>query len=565
MSHPAIKESEIKEMIQVNQLIEEGKVKEAFQAIFELEQREDLSPKEQLLCRLVKADLFKRLGNYPEVIKCAKSIYAESQKRGDLLLSFDALIIQAYSYVKILNLIQGEDFFKQAQDLFKKIKETYTIDLRERESFLVRTGGIICFYKGEVQFSLDLTLEALNIAKDTGNKNLISSCLSNLSEMYLQLKDYDKAIFYAKKAVKIEDRYVLQHAVKNLIQIYLSKGDIKEAKSYLYYFRDHSEILDFGEHKNLYIYINALILKSSLRARDRIKSEDLFKNIALNTTNPSEERIDAIINLCDLYLTELRITNDSEIINEIQLLIQELLDIARNQDIKLVLAQTYLLQAKLSLLSYDIKKAKKFLTQAQDIAERYGLKRLAINLSNEHDKLLRQVNIWENLKESEVSLSERLKLAGLNEQMDYMMKKRMIEDPELTDEDPILLLIITEGGVPLFTHYFIEDKLFKDHLLGGFFTAINSFVIEMFSDGLDRASFGDKTLLMKSIPPFLLCYVYKGQSYSAQKRIRSFTDEIKGNTEVWDRFEKFYQVNRKIKLQDIPSLDLLIEKIFKKN
>ncbi len=123
-----------------------------------MEQREDFSLKEQLLCKLVKANLFKHIGNYIDVIKCVKPIYEESQKRGDLLLSFDALILQAYSYVKMLNLNQGEGLFKQAEDLFKKIKETFTIDLRERESLLGRTRGIICFYKGEIQSSLDLTM-----------------------------------------------------------------------------------------------------------------------------------------------------------------------------------------------------------------------------------------------------------------------------------------------------------------------------------------------------------------------------------------------------------------------
>ncbi|GAH55989.1 unnamed protein product, partial [marine sediment metagenome] len=66
-----------------------------------------------------------------------------------------------------------------------------------------------------------------------------------------------------------------------------------------------------------------------------------------------ENRIDAIIHLCDLYLIELRITNDPEIINEIQPYIRELLDIAKNQHMYLVLAETCLLQAKLSLLTSD--------------------------------------------------------------------------------------------------------------------------------------------------------------------------------------------------------------------
>ena len=45
-----------------------------------------------------------------------------------------------------------------------------------------------------------------------------------------------------------------------------------------------------------------------------------------------------------------------------------------------------------------------------------------------------------------MSLSERLKLSGLNEQMENMVKRRMIEVPEISEEDPVMLLILTEGG-----------------------------------------------------------------------------------------------------------------------
>ena len=120
-----------------------------------------------------------------------------------------------------------------------------------------------------------------------------------------------------------------------------------------------------------------------------------------------------------------------------------------------------------------------------------------------------------------------MEFAGLNEQIEYMTRKRIIEVPELVDEEPVLLLIVSEGGVPIFTQSFKVDKSFEDHLFGGFFTAINSFISEMFSEGLDRASFGEHTLLMKSIPPFLMFYIYKGQSYSAQKRVNSFIRELK--------------------------------------
>ncbi|MFX1596394.1 MAG: tetratricopeptide repeat protein, partial [Promethearchaeota archaeon] len=388
---------------------------------------------------------------------------------------------------------------------------------------------------------------------------------NNIADIYYHIKEYDKAIMYAKEAIKLAG--ALQPApgaLGTLIATYVSKGDIKEAKVYLNQLRYHYKKHDTKRYRTLYYDSKAKILKSSLRARDRIKAEDIFKELALDNTLDGESRMDAIINLCDLYLTELRITNDLEIINEIHPYIQKLLDIAENQHLYLYLAETYLLQAKLSLLTLDLKRAKRFLTQAQKIAESYGIKRLAMKISSEHDELLRQTKMWENLKTSEVSLSERLELSGLNEQMENMVKRRMIEVPEISKEDPVMLLILTEGGNLLFSKKFIKDFSFEDDILGGFLTTINYIISEIFSEGLDRAVFGQYTLLMMPLQPFLVCYIFKGDSYFAYLKIKNFLDSIQNDSVILQSLQKFYQKSKSIQINDIPSLESIVTEIFAK-
>ncbi|MHA1460877.1 MAG: hypothetical protein ACTSO8_05290, partial [Promethearchaeota archaeon] len=198
----------------------------------------------------------------------------------------------------------------------------------------------------------------------------------------------------------------------------------------------------------------------------------------------------------------------------------------------------------------------------QNIADTYGLKRLAIAISNEHDKLLNQEKVWENFKQAEITLYERLKLASLNEQIDYMLKKRILEVPELSDEDPVLLLIVSEGGVPFFSHSFIEEKSFESHLFGGFLTTIDYFIKEMFSEGLDRAVFGDHTLLLKAIPPFFISYIFKGDSYYALKKIDYFINIIQKEDDIWKKLLRYFRANKSIQLKDVPLLDSLITEIF---
>ena len=103
---------------------------------------------------------------------------------------------------------------------------------------------------------------------------------------------------------------------------------------------------------------------------------------------------------------------------------------------------------------------------------------------------------------------------------------------------------------------------FENHLFGGFLTAINSFSDEVFSKGLERAKFGDYTLLLKSIPSFLIFYLFKGQSFQAQKRIGYFAEAIQKENEIWQNIQKFYEANREIQLNDIPLLNSLLNDIF---
>ena len=67
---------------------------------------------------------------------------------------------------------------------------------------------------------------------------------------------------------------------------------------------------------------------------------------------------------------------------------------------------------------------------------------------------------------------------------------------------------------------------------------------------------------MNSVSPFFMCYVFKGQSYLAQRRIRCFIEELQDDKDAWQTFRDFYQLNKEIQIDDIPSLKPLITKIF---
>ncbi|MFX1378727.1 MAG: tetratricopeptide repeat protein, partial [Promethearchaeota archaeon] len=420
---------------------------------------------------------------------------------------------------------------------------------------------------GEMDKSLKHNIKGLELFKKIKSGFNIAILLNNIGNLYGEMGEYELAVEHLEESINLLEQlpqgfFSIKGSVESLITLAVEHGDNERAQKYFRRFEDiykqkRGDGIDLG-----YKFAKALILKTSSRIRDKAKAEELFKELIETDTIAFDVIIKVHIHLCDLLLMEYRIDNDSEILDEINHYIAKLLTIAEKQKSYLVFCEIFILKARLALLNFDIKSARMFLTQAQKIAETYSMKRLAMKISFEHDELLKSLNLWEKLKESEAPLSERWKLAKLDEQIKNMVKKRKIETPELSDEEPVFLLIVTEGGIPFFSESFIVDRAFEDHLFGGFFMAINSFINEVFSEGLDRASFGEYTLLMNSIPPFLMCYVYRGQSYSAQNRMKSFINEIKNKEELWETFKKFYQMNRKVDIRDIPSLGSLIQEIF---
>ena len=78
-----------------------------------------------------------------------------------------------------------------------------------------------------------------------------------------------------------------------------------------------------------------------------------------------EIKVLALLNLCDLLLRELRISGDREILIEIQQHVHRLQEIAKTQYSHRVLAETYVLQAKLALIDLEVSRARQLLNQAQ--------------------------------------------------------------------------------------------------------------------------------------------------------------------------------------------------------
>jgi len=206
--------------------------------------------------------------------------------------------------------------------------------------------------------------------------------------------------------------------------------------------------------------------------------------------------------------------------------------------------------------------ARRYLTQAQNIAEDHSFQLLAQQISREHDFLLEQMDKWEEFNKSNAPISERMDLASLDESVELMQQKRAVKQSELNNEDPVLLLIVALGGILLFSYPFSDEIKIDDELFGGFLSAFTSFSDEVLSEGLDRARFGQYTVLMENIADYSICYLFKGQTYLAKKKLLDFTTNFQKNTSMMQTLDKFNKTSQVIELKDLPFLEGFIKGIF---
>jgi tetratricopeptide (TPR) repeat protein len=420
--------------------------------------------------------------------------------------------------------------------------------------------------KGELERAIQVNTQWQKLAKEVNHKPCLASSVKQASEISRMQGDLESALKLGKRSfdIAVTPGHKLDILV-TLIEIILEMKNDDMARKYL---EIGKEIVDQSQNDNYKASLQlseALILKSSTNIRDRIKAEMILKDFISSEPPVVHHSEWALIQLCDLLLAELRRSNDMNLFDEINPIIDKLSKIAENQKSSWKLAETYLLKAKLAFIKMNMGLARKFLTQAQELADRKGLGLLAQKISNEHDILLEQLSKWGNLEEKEPSLSQRIQLSSFEDVIKRLLETRPADPPDVIEEDPILLMILAEGGVLLFSYPFTDEWKRDNQLFGSFLTAFTSFSNEFFSEGLDRVKFGQYTVLMETLDVFSIGYVYKGQTYPAKKKLKYFIEKIQTSTPIKQTLDKFYQTSQVIEPKDFPFLEAFITDIFSGN
>ncbi|MCK4382472.1 MAG: tetratricopeptide repeat protein, partial [Candidatus Lokiarchaeota archaeon] len=280
--------------------------------------------------------------------------------------------------------------------------------------------------------------QCLEQYKELNNKRMMAHILNNVGNSYRMKGESDRALECLEQSVALHQELGnirdIAGVHDNLIVILIDRGDLERAQISLHDLEQLNSQLKDKQINSQYLLDKALVLKTSPRAIKRGKAEEILKQLLEDKDLYYEFTIGALLNLCELLLIELRMINDVKVLDEINPLIARLLDIAEKSHSYWILSEAYLLQAKLSLLTFDIRKAQRFLTQAHQIAERFDLDQLAVKIANEKEDLLTKLDLWEKLEAEDAPMSDRMKLARLDEKIIKMIQKRPLLTVQVSEE-----------------------------------------------------------------------------------------------------------------------------------
>ncbi len=226
-----------KELLRVEQLIVEEDNNIALELIKKISRREGLSNEDKLACTLLESRIIFKLGKREKALKKAEKIWSTIRKLENPLFILDYLIIKVNASWIMSEFDKGIKLVEENLDLIAELqsKVPKNIDKRFklRKSEFLRNGGILYWYKGKLDTSLEFHKQSLALGEEINSKISIADSYNNIGLVYWSKSDIDESIEYYKRALSILEELGIEQRVgrilTNLGNAYTIKGDLNKA------------------------------------------------------------------------------------------------------------------------------------------------------------------------------------------------------------------------------------------------------------------------------------------------------------------------------------------------
>jgi len=287
--------------------------------------------------------------------------------------------------------------------------------------------GLTYYQKGQLDKALESAFESLEIAKKINMVSLMAMAYRLIAFSYHRIGQLDNSLEYYLKTFESFEIYKgpLHHSpiLVGIIEIYAEKNNLEQAEKYLQILKQIDEQTNIPMIKHRRQMAEAVVLMKNSNPRERGKAEVLLEQIGEDKVIEFYIKVKSLFYLCSLLLTELHLSGDIKIIEQLKKHLSKLLSIAESKQLYLLLVDIYILQSKISSIKMEIDEAKNFLKNAQNIAEENNLDESVKRIFNEQELLKNQIDTWRELIRKEVPIQKRLKEIKFESTINSMKKE----------------------------------------------------------------------------------------------------------------------------------------------
>ncbi|MHA2132097.1 MAG: tetratricopeptide repeat protein, partial [Promethearchaeota archaeon] len=221
------------ELLRVEKLIDDAKVKEALELLNNFEKKEGLTLHDIVASHFLRVDLLESQGRYAEALTLAEQTYDKSLGLGKNILSVDCLIRMANCLAILMQFDKVLDVIIQGEELLKTLTQVSSSEYMKRKAFLAYNKTIFYASTGKIDLTYKYLKQSLDLAEKSDFKMINALLYFFLAMGEINRRDVNVAFAYIKKGVAIakesKNKYAIAMCLNSLGDIYLHKGEWKKA------------------------------------------------------------------------------------------------------------------------------------------------------------------------------------------------------------------------------------------------------------------------------------------------------------------------------------------------
>ncbi len=392
-----------------------GNFKKSLDTLLRAEKLETLSYFEQMELKLFNAQLHIELSNLKEAETLAFQIEAKIRETGYAYLNGQIFHILGNINKMRGNFNQSLAFLSRAEEVFEKQRYKYF----QFQTYQLK--GEVNFQIGNFATAMENFQKALSLATQLENekaKTLSILEIAKIIQFQGNLRIAEDYFWNALKIIKDTD-FVLVKA-KTIFHLGIILLIRKKREKAIVLIQRLRKIFDDTKSPIVmayFTYLQSLDYFYKPRFIDKEIAKQGFMRLLYSNETDTEIKINSALRLSQLLIMELKLSENQEILEDLNQASKVFDEIAHRENSLLLKAFLSILQAKIALVNFDFNRSKEILTNLKDVVRKENNRFLLNYIDQEETQMEEEFLKWYDAMKKNPSFVERIEKAQI---LDYI-------------------------------------------------------------------------------------------------------------------------------------------------